>query len=51
LGKIYDGVHLLNEHFIHIDEGAKIKPGVVLDAENGPIYIGKNAKNTAKCGN
>lgn len=44
LGKIYDGVYLLNEHFIHIEEGAKIKPGVVLDAENGPIYIGKNAK-------
>ncbi len=44
LGKVYEGVHLLNEHFIHIDEGAKIKPGVVLDAENGPIYIGKNVK-------
>jgi UDP-N-acetylglucosamine diphosphorylase / glucose-1-phosphate thymidylyltransferase / UDP-N-acetylgalactosamine diphosphorylase / glucosamine-1-phosphate N-acetyltransferase / galactosamine-1-phosphate N-acetyltransferase len=43
-GKIYEGVHLLNEHFIHIEEGAKIKPGVVLDAENGPIYIGKNVK-------
>jgi UDP-N-acetylglucosamine diphosphorylase/glucosamine-1-phosphate N-acetyltransferase len=42
--KIYEGVHLLNEHFIHIEEGAKIKPGVVLDAENGPIYIGKNVK-------
>jgi len=43
-GKIYEGVHLLNEHLIHIEEGAKIKPGVVLDAENGPIYIGKNVK-------
>jgi UDP-N-acetylglucosamine diphosphorylase/glucosamine-1-phosphate N-acetyltransferase len=43
-GKIYEGVHLLNEHFIHIEEGAKIKPGVVLDAENGPIYISKNVK-------
>jgi UDP-N-acetylglucosamine diphosphorylase / glucose-1-phosphate thymidylyltransferase / UDP-N-acetylgalactosamine diphosphorylase / glucosamine-1-phosphate N-acetyltransferase / galactosamine-1-phosphate N-acetyltransferase len=43
-GKIYEGVHLLNEHFIHIEEGAKIKPGVVLDAENGPIYIGKMLK-------
>jgi UDP-N-acetylglucosamine diphosphorylase/glucosamine-1-phosphate N-acetyltransferase len=43
-GKIYEGVHLLNEHFIHIEEGAKIKPGVVLDAENGSIYIGKNVK-------
>jgi UDP-N-acetylglucosamine diphosphorylase / glucose-1-phosphate thymidylyltransferase / UDP-N-acetylgalactosamine diphosphorylase / glucosamine-1-phosphate N-acetyltransferase / galactosamine-1-phosphate N-acetyltransferase len=43
-GKIYEGVYLLNEHFIHIEESAKIKPGVVLDAENGPIYIGKNVK-------
>lgn len=42
-GKVYRGVHLLNEKNIFIDEGAKVKPGVVLDAENGPIYIGKNA--------
>jgi len=26
-----------------IGEGTKVKPGVVLDAENGPIYIGSNA--------
>ena len=43
-GKVYPGVHLLNEANIFIDEGAKIKPGVVLDAESGPIYIGKEAK-------
>ena len=41
-GTIYDGAHLLNKDYIFIDEGTKIKPGVVLDAENGPIYIGKN---------
>jgi UDP-N-acetylglucosamine diphosphorylase/glucosamine-1-phosphate N-acetyltransferase len=43
-GKVYTGVHLLNENEIFIDEGAKIKPGVILDAESGPIYIGKEAK-------
>jgi UDP-N-acetylglucosamine diphosphorylase/glucosamine-1-phosphate N-acetyltransferase len=43
-GKIYDGVYLLNRNNIFIDEGTMIKPGVVLDAENGPIYIGKDAK-------
>lgn len=42
-GEIYPGVHLLNEQNIFIDEGTKLKPGVILDAENGPIYIGKNA--------
>ncbi len=44
LGKIYDGAVLLNENNIFIEEGAKIKPGAVLDAEEGPIYIGKNAE-------
>lgn len=43
-GKVYAGTHLLNEDKIFIDEGAKVKPGVVLDAESGPIYIGKDAK-------
>lgn len=43
-GKIYEGVHLINPENIFIDEGTKIKPGVVLDAEEGPIFIGKNVK-------
>lgn len=42
-GKVYEGAYLLNKENIFIDEGSKIKPGVVLDAEGGPIYIGKNA--------
>lgn len=41
-GDIYKGAILLNEENIFIGEGSKIKPGVVLDAENGPIYIGEN---------
>ncbi len=42
LGKVYDGAYLINKENIFIGQGSKIKPGVVLDAEEGPIYIGKN---------
>lgn len=38
------GVHLLNGRNIFIGEGSVIKPGVVIDAENGPVYIGKNVQ-------
>ncbi len=41
-GKVYDGVNMVEPDNIFIGEGSKIKPGVVLDAEGGPIYIGKN---------
>ncbi|MFQ6618728.1 MAG: hypothetical protein ACE5QV_08590, partial [Fidelibacterota bacterium] len=43
-GKIYDGAVLLNQDNVHVGEGTEIKPGAVLDAENGPIFIGKNVK-------
>jgi len=39
-GKVYDGVYLLNKSQIYIGKGSTIKPGAVLDAVNGPIYIG-----------
>ncbi len=42
-GEIYPNVTLLNEGNIYIAAGAKIKPGVVLDAEEGPIFINENA--------
>jgi len=41
-GRICGGVFCLNERAIHVGAGSTIKPGVVLDAENGPIYIGQN---------
>ncbi len=41
-GKVYPGARLLERRNIMIGEGSKVKPGVVLDAEQGPIYIGKN---------
>jgi len=40
--KVYDGVYLLNKDSIFIGEGTSIKPGVTIDAEDGPVYIGKN---------
>lgn len=43
LGKIYPNVTLLEEKNIYIGAGARIKPGVVLDAEDGPIYIDEGA--------
>lgn len=42
-GKVYEGVHMINKRNIYIGEGASIKPGAVLDAEEGPIFIDKNA--------
>jgi len=38
-GEIYEGVHLINKQSIYIGEGSKIKPGVVIDAEEGPVFI------------
>jgi UDP-N-acetylglucosamine diphosphorylase/glucosamine-1-phosphate N-acetyltransferase len=43
-GKVYDGALLVNRENIYIDEGAVIKPGTVLDAEEGPVYIGRKVK-------
>ncbi|MFO0838239.1 MAG: putative sugar nucleotidyl transferase [Phycisphaerae bacterium] len=43
-GRVYAGAHLLNHAAIRIAEGAVIKPGVVLDAENGPIEIDSGAQ-------
>jgi UDP-N-acetylglucosamine diphosphorylase/glucosamine-1-phosphate N-acetyltransferase len=37
------GVHQIKKEYIFIESNAVIKPGVVLDASNGPIYIGKNS--------
>lgn len=38
------GVHFLNKESIFIGEGCKISPGVVLDADEGPIIIGNSVK-------
>jgi UDP-N-acetylglucosamine diphosphorylase/glucosamine-1-phosphate N-acetyltransferase len=40
--KKYSGVYLLNEKNIVIGKGTVLKPGVVIDAEEGPVFIGKD---------
>ncbi len=42
-GKVYPGVHLVNKKDIYIEKGAVVKPGTVLDASDGPVFIDKNA--------
>lgn len=42
-GQIYEGAYLINSDNIFIGKGAKIKPGAVLDAEEGPIFIDEDA--------
>ena len=41
-GKIYTGAHLINKKDIVIGKNSRVKPGTVLDAEEGPIYIGND---------
>lgn len=43
LGKVHPGAHLVEPENIYIEVGAEIKPGVVLDASGGPIYIDREA--------
>ncbi len=43
-GKIYDGVHLVEKDNVYIAEDTAVKPGVVLDASKGPVYIDRNVK-------
>jgi len=43
-GKVYPGAHLLAEENIHIGPGTSIKPGAILDAEEGPIWIDENVR-------
>ncbi|MBW7886996.1 MAG: GlmU family protein [Bacteroidetes bacterium] len=42
--KKYPGVYFLNEKNIFIGSNVVIKPGVVIDAEAGPVYIGENVE-------
>lgn len=41
--KVTEGVHLLNPQGIFLGKNSVIKPGCVLDAEKGPIYVGEDA--------
>ncbi len=41
-GRVDEGAHILNKNEVFIGAGTRVKPGVVLDAEEGPIYLGRN---------
>jgi UDP-N-acetylglucosamine diphosphorylase / glucose-1-phosphate thymidylyltransferase / UDP-N-acetylgalactosamine diphosphorylase / glucosamine-1-phosphate N-acetyltransferase / galactosamine-1-phosphate N-acetyltransferase len=43
-GQVDAGSYLLNESAIFLGEGARIKPCVVIDAEDGPVWIGENVQ-------
>ncbi|MBV6445994.1 MAG: hypothetical protein LC102_09990 [Ignavibacteriales bacterium] len=38
-GKVYDGAYLIEKENIYIHETAKVMPGVVIDASEGPVFI------------
>ncbi|MGA7161400.1 MAG: GlmU family protein [Bacteroidota bacterium] len=42
LGKLSPGVYCINKKNIFIGNGSVVKPGVVIDASEGPVYIGNN---------
>lgn len=42
--KNYPEVHFLNPNNIFISKNVTLKPGVILDAEDGPIFIGENTQ-------
>jgi len=43
-GRVDKGAHLINLSQIYVGKGSRIEPGVVLNAEEGPIYIGEEVK-------
>ncbi len=43
-GQVDEGVSMLGRENIFVGQGARVKPGAVLDAEEGPIIISDGAK-------
>lgn len=43
-GKVYPGANLIEKNNIYLGKGSKIKPGAVIDAENGPVIIENNTE-------
>jgi len=42
-GKIHPGAYIIEKDNVYIEEGAVIKPGVVIDGTKGPVYIDREA--------
>ncbi|HVP06496.1 MAG TPA: putative sugar nucleotidyl transferase [Candidatus Acidoferrum sp.] len=41
---IHQGAYLMAKENIHFEDGVTVYPGAVVDASNGPIYIGANVR-------
>ncbi|MGH1363022.1 MAG: GlmU family protein [Calditrichia bacterium] len=41
-GTVDEGVHILEKERVHLGNGSRLKPGVVVDAEHGPVWIEDN---------
>ncbi len=48
-GQVDTGSYLLNEAEVFVGAGSRIKPCVVIDAEDGPVYIGENVRVMPHC--
>lgn len=44
LGQLDDGSHIMGRDNIYIGEGARIMPGVIVNAEDGPVWISEKCK-------
>ncbi len=44
VGDVAKGAHVLGRKDIFVGKGAQVYPGVVLDAQEGPVYIGRDAR-------
>jgi len=42
--KIHDGAHIVNEKDVFLSNDVELFPGAVIDASNGPVYIGANTR-------
>lgn len=42
VGQVAEGAYLLAPESIHIGAGTRVKPCAVIDAEDGPVWIGEN---------
>ncbi len=41
-GRVYGGAHIVDHAHVCVGRGSRIKPGAVLDAEDGPIVVGED---------
>ncbi|MDF1544951.1 MAG: putative sugar nucleotidyl transferase [bacterium] len=42
--KVHDGSHFINGDYIYLADGVEIMPGAVVDASEGPVFIGPGSK-------